>query len=597
MGEPAKSRFQLPQILPKMLPMNERKTTASRCPRVVLMTLCSVSLLWLAQPPFGLWGLGFLALIPLIHLISTPQAFQKRHYLGIWAVSAVYWLLSFQGLRHAHPAMVFPWLAFGSYLAVYQVLFVSVSRYLHHRGIGLIVIIPLVWVAQEFIRNYFLTGISALMLGHLLADVPPLIQIADLFGTYGISCVVALTNVCLWQILQASCKRTGWKPAVPAMVVTIATFAGVVGYGYYRINQPLGQPLATFALIQRSEPVDYQQTYERQVEIFQNYAKSSIELARSATQSIDAYVWPESMYSAANPLILSSPNAIVPPQTRMTVEQFQQSIRQQQLAFTERAGYVQNALRREQPNAVTTPELIVGCGVVRYGNFPEIYSGVINLNGDHSVEEWYGKTHLVMFGEYIPLAPSIPGLRSLVPPGMGLQQGDGGKLMRVGETKVAPNICIETAVERVTVNQMNQFLEQGELPDVIVTVTNDGWFDLSSVIDHHLRCAQLVSVACRRPILSSANNGPTAWIDSRGQIVQRVPTGQTGSVIATPAQDKRISLMVRIGDWPAGSTVLICLVLMLWVRRRKPLEFDAVSEPASELQPETRNSSGKSAER
>ena len=567
-----------------MLSMKEHKITGKQAPRVISLTLSSVSLLWLAQPPMRFWALGFIALVPLIQLISTRDSLTKRGYLAIWAISALYWLLSLQGLRHAHPAMVFPWLALGAYLGVYQVLFVAVGRFLHHRGVGLIIVIPLVWVAQEFIRNYFLTGISVLMLGHLLADVPILIQIADLFGTYGVSCFVAMVNLCLWQIWQAIRNRASWKQAVPLLIVTLATSAGVLGYGYYRIHQTLGKSLATFALIQRSEPVDYEQSYQRQVEMFRNYARSSVDLARVAERPIDAYVWPESMYSAANPLVIADSNATVPPQVGLTPAQFQQSIRQQQLAFTERAGYVLNALRLENPDASETPELIVGCGVVRYGEVPEIYSGVINLDGDSSVEQWYGKTHLVMFGEYIPLAPSIPGLRSLIPAGMGLQQGDGGKLMRVGDTKVSPNICIETAVERVTVNQMHQFLEQGDMPDVVVTVTNDGWFDLSSVIDHHLRCAQFVAVACRRPILSAANNGPTAWINSQGKIVQRVATGETGSVVATPVQDDRISLIVRIGDWPAATTVVICLGLMFRFRNRKRIACNREPETGSDAQ-------------
>ena len=117
---------------------------------------------------------------------------------------------------------------------------------------------------------------------------------------------------------------------------------------------------------------------------------------------------------------------------------------------------------------------------------------------------------------------------------------------------------------------MQQFHQSGKTPDVIVTVTNDGWFDSTSVIDHHLRCAQMVAIACRRPVLSAANNGPTAWIDSRGQIVERLDTGDSGAVIATPTRDERISLVVRMGDWPAAATLILAVTLGICVRRREP---------------------------
>jgi apolipoprotein N-acyltransferase len=145
---------------------------------------------------------------------------------------------------------------------------------------------------------------------------------------------------------------------------------------------------------------------------------------------------------------------------------------------------------------------------------------------------------------------------------IGLQTGPEAKRMQVGETSVSPNICIETAVERVTVNQLAWLRRRESLPEVIVTVTNDGWFDDSSVMEHHLRCAQLVAVGCRRPILSAGNNGPTAWIDSRGQVVDRLGLGSNGAVIANPQRDRRTSLYVRIGDWPARLCVLLCLAIL-----------------------------------
>lgn len=548
--------------------MNASNSNDLRRSSVIPPALLSVIGMWLAQPPLEFWWLGFVALLPLIQLIALKQRFSRRDYLIIWFVASLYWLFSLQGLRHAHPLMYGPWLALGVYLAVYQTVFVAFSRYLCHRGISLLVVVPLAWVAQEYLRNYLLTGISVLSLGHVLVNVPILVQVADLFGGYGVSALLALANLFAWQTIQV-CRRKikrsqyGWT-----LVITLTSFLAVLAYGNFRLNEPLGEPLARFALIQRNEKVEYVLNPERKIEIFQGYAASSVNAARVTPEVIDAYIWPESMYSATNPNVYLLPDAIVPTQFPGTPEDFKAGIRNQQLAFTERAGFVQSALRREQPTSTQAPELIVGCGVIEYGKRINVYSAVINIDSNHQVETWYGKTHLVMFGEYIPILPSLPGLSNLVPPGMGLEPGVGGKLMQVRNTWVAPNVCIETAVERVAINQMHRFHLDNQTPDVIATVTNDGWFDNTSVIDHHLRCAQMVAIACRRPILSAANNGPTAWIDSRGQIVERLKTGEDGFVIATPKKDERISLIVRIGDWPAAATVIICVALGLCVRRR-----------------------------
>lgn len=535
---------------------------------VTLPSLLSALCLWLTNPPMQLWWLGFVALLPLIYLISLEQRFRRRDYIIIWCASSLYWLISLQGLRHAHPLMHGPWLALGCYLAVYQTVFVGFSRFLFHRGIGLLLVVPLCWVALEYIRNYLLTGISVLMLGHALINVSILVQIADLFGSYGVTAVLTLANVFAWQTLQRCRGRVSKNDYLFTFGITLICFVAVMAYGGYRLNEPLGKPLARFALIQRNEKVEYVLDPERQVQIFQEYAAASVNAARGTSEIIDAYVWPESMYSATNPHVYLTRDAKVPGQFPGNVQEFEAGVRNQQLAFIKRAGFVQEALQREQNSSTQSPELIVGCGVVEYGERIRVFSAVVNIDANHQVETWYGKTHLVMFGEYIPLLPSIPGLKKLVPPGMGIEPGRGGVLMKVANTWVAPNVCIETAVERVAINQMCQFHADGQTPDVIATVTNDGWFENTSVIDHHLRCAQMVAIACRRPILSAANNGPTAWIDSRGKIVERLDTGENGFVIATPEKDERISLIVRIGDWPAAATVIGCIALGMCVRKR-----------------------------
>jgi apolipoprotein N-acyltransferase len=554
---------------PKMPQMNDDQPTLSDR-RIGLSATLSVALLWIAQPPWMLWPLAMVALVPWLRLATTSGSISKRGYLILWAVSTMYWLLSLQGLRHAHPVIYLCWIALAAYLAIFHVLFVAAVRKFLAQRIPLIVAAPVAWVGQECIRNYLLTGISAVMLGHSMADVPLMIQIADLFGTYGVSFVLVMVNVAAFSFLSLSRKELTLKRSllhsVPAAVVIIAT----ISYGTYRQRAIVDEGVTTFALVQRNETVEYGQQLEQEVEMFQNYAKQSVNAARESDRNIDAFVWPESMFSGGTPWMIADKGAKVPPEAQMNSAEFQRVVSENRNYFLQRARFLQDAI--SATNSQTgSPHLLVGCGVVHYKqDVRDVYSGVVSINPDGSMDDWYGKTHLVMFGEYVPIVPSIPGLSSLVPPELGLQSGPGAKRFTVGDASIAPNICIESAVERVAVNQLASLLARDAMPDLIVTVTNDGWFDDSSVIDHHLRCAQLVAVGCRRPILSAANNGPTAWIDSSGQIVDRMAKGINGTLIATPHRDQRKSLYLRIGDWPARLCVLFCgIVLAIPYLRKK----------------------------
>ncbi|GAA5510260.1 apolipoprotein N-acyltransferase [Novipirellula caenicola] len=537
----------------------------------ILLAGTGVSMLWLAQPPLGLWPLVWLCLVPLLWIVFDQTAFTRRDFGAIWLASFLYWLVSLQGIRHAHPAMYACLLALAGYLGIYLPLFVILCRRCTRWKIPLWLSAPAMWVGLECVRNYMLTGISALMLGHTLANVPVMIQIADLFGTYGVSFVIVSVNVALFRLARQFVlrKSSTAKSAndesvggtIAACVVAVACIGASFMYGQFRLGQPVTEPLSTFALIQRDEQVEYQQDIERELSIFQNYAAQSIEALEHSDRAVDVVVWPESMFTGGLPWMIVEADAAVPEQYEGPPESFVAMVGQNQNYFRSRADELVRILA-QAPSQPQSPHLVVGCGVVRYGKQPHAYSGMVHVSPAAEVSQWYGKNHLVMFGEYVPLLPSIPGLRSLIPAGLGVTPGDGPTVFTVDDTAIVPSVCIETAVERVMVNHLSRLQKNNKRGDVFVTVTNDGWFDDSSILAHHQRCAQLVAVGTRRPVLSSANNGPTAWIDSCGRVVESLPSGTHGAIIATPNRDDRTSLYVRIGDLPAKLLGLACLIVL-----------------------------------
>ena len=533
-----------------------------------LLPFYAVLYLWLSQPPLGFWPFALVALAPLLRIIDQTEPLDRRQYFLVWCAGLVYWLLTLQGLRHAHPAMYACWFALSAYLACYLPLFVLIVRRLIVHQVPLWISTPVAWVGLECVRNYVLTGISAAMLGHTMANVSAMIQIADMFGTYGVSFVLAWVNVALYLLWKTYHRQLTYSQ----VRIPLAIIGGIVGatlaYGLFRLNQSAGQPLATFALIQRDETVDYVQNENREVEIAEKYAEQTIESLKASRQPVDAIVWPESMFTGGVPWYIAEEDAKVPAAANLSSEEFHEMV-QTGRSFVLQRAFVLQRTAQLAGETEEQPHLIVGSGVVRYAERPYIYSSILHLKPKGEFGDWYAKSHLVLVGEYVPLARFVPPLYRRLPR---VDAGSQPKRFMVRETGVSPNICIETAVERVTLNQLAELRGRKQMPDVVVTVTNDGWFDDSSVLEHHLRCGQLVAVGTRRPLLSAANNGPTAWIDSCGRVVERLENGTHGSLIATPTRDDRISLYLRIGDWPARLLAIVCVVAVIdaAVRRRKP---------------------------
>ena len=217
---------------------------------------------------------------PAVKLGCCQTGSIARDYVWVWLVATIYWLVTLQGLRHAHPAMYACWVALAAYLAVYYSLFVWAARRILQRRIVpapfmLIAVAPAAWVAIECLRNYLLTGISAAMLGHTMADVPLMIQTADLWGTYGLSASIVCVNVAIvvsWQLYHHEVDR---KSTVATIGFVLMLLVGMISYGVFRLSQPLGESLATFALLQRDEEVVYEQSSDREVEMFRSYAQAN----------------------------------------------------------------------------------------------------------------------------------------------------------------------------------------------------------------------------------------------------------------------------------------------------------------------------------
>jgi apolipoprotein N-acyltransferase len=525
-------------------------------------SLTTAVMLYLTGPLFNLWFLALIALVPVVLVAVSGTAVWKRPvYLAFFA----FYLVSLQGLRHAHPLMIFPVLAMAAYLAIYPLLFVGMLRNIATRSadnVCLAVIAATLWVGGEWVRNYFATGISVLMLGHSLAGMshPTLIQIADCFGTYGISFMLVIVNVAvadllMWRFSESRGQSSRWKYSLPLALLVLLT---AHGYGVFTINVPTVPSETRFLLIGRDEQTEYQQDLQREMAIFNAYTMQTIAAVNQADTPIDVIVWPESMLSGGRPWYIAEENLAVPEDLKnsaenpnVTAAQLREMIGEMQADFVSRNQDLLGAISTSDGSKA--PSIIGGCGIVKYGERAQQFSGVIDVGPDGSVRNTYAKNHLVMFGEYIPLIKSIPILKNYVPPGLGLDAGHEPAIFEIGETKVLPNLCIETAVERIAVDQMRTIWRRDpeSLPNVIVTLTNDAWFDHTAVIEHHLRCAQMVAIGCRRPILSSANGGPTAWIDSSGRVIEKLPLDAAGEIMAQPHIDNRLSLYVRYGSLPA----------------------------------------------
>ena len=181
----------------------------------------------------------------------------------------------------------------------------------------------------------------------------------------------------------------------------------------------------------------------------------------------------------------------------------------------------------------------------------------------------YEKMHPVLFGEYVPLAGRFPWLYQLTPLPAGLTAGVAPVAVRIANYNVATNICYETALPEAVRSLVLSLERQERRPDVIVNLTNDGWFWGSSELDMHLTSAIFRAVEVRTPLVIAANTGFSASIDGSGRLLARGPRRATSALRVRVYPDGRPSFWLAWGSLPMGACVAIAAVLMLekWLRR------------------------------
>ena len=110
------------------------------------------------------------------------------------------------------------------------------------------------------------------------------------------------------------------------------------------------------------------------------------------------------------------------------------------------------------------------------------------------------------------------------------------------------NICFESSSTRLIRQQVKQLKELGEEPDILVNLSNDGWFHHSSQIDMHLATHVFRAIENRKPYLAATNGGFSVGIDGSGKVLA-IGKRKTNQVVYVDlTTDNRFSPYLFLGN-------------------------------------------------
>lgn len=414
-------------------------------------------------------------------------------------------------------------------LATFPALFCLGVARLSRRSLPLaLTVAPLLWVALEFARAHMPhIGFPWNLLGYAATRHLGIAQAAAVAGVWGVSLLVAAYNALLaWLLLERT--RRAW---LIWLVVTGAVVpAAVVGHRFV----PAVIPQRVAHLVQPNlpqHPTGPGPSVERHAADLDDLVELSV---AAAARTPGPVIWPE-----------------------VPIALFVEDRR-----FAERAAVITRATGQ--------PFLAGVIGWDREPGAPEAgwrgpYNSAALFAPDGRPVFRYDKVHLVPYGEYVPWRRWVWFAEAMVEQ---VGRFEAGREFAVGEFpggRFGVFICYEA----IFPDLVRQFTARGA--QLLVNISNDGWFGRSAAPEQHLAIARLRAVENRRWLLRATNNGYTVAVDPYGRIVARLAPDTRGVLRAPYDYRSDTTLYARFGDWLPWLCV-VCSAALLLLPRRGPAE-------------------------
>jgi apolipoprotein N-acyltransferase len=387
--------------------------------------------------------------------------------------------------------------------------------------------------AAEWLRGHVLSGFPFDLIGYALTANDEMLQLASVIGVYGLTFVAALISMTTALIWPADGR--GLVARLLPFFVAVGLIAAQIGYGNWRLgNTPVTErPDMRVRLVQPMilehrdwDVADPAHIMDRLISL----SESNGGLGGGITH----VVWPESVF----PFFLT--------QYPDSLARIARMLPQDVMLLT---------------GAPREPLLADGLPIPDNPGFNAILA--IDTNGE--IVSSYDKTHLVPFGEYLPLADfwRLFGIRQFVPGTNGWAPGDGRRLMTPPGTPAFLALVCYEAVFPGDIGEVQR-------AEFILNVTSDAWFDGSIGPAQHAHHARLRTVETGLPMLRSSNTGVTMVVDPLGRVTARLAEQEVAVLdAAVPERLASETPYVRFGDWPFLGALIAGFLLSLIALRRE----------------------------
>ena len=465
----------------------------------------------LAFAPFSFTPAVFLAFVPLLWLLDGCKTWRAAALTG-WAFGFGHFLTSYYWISEAFfvDADTFGAIAYPAVagLAAAVAIFIAVVGAVTHLipaasedempddrvavGALRVLLFAAAWTVIEWVRSWIFTGFPWNPTGAVWSETRThvglaVIQSTTLIGTYGLTLITVIAAMMPAVLIHPPRFRRAWITTAAPLVLLIVMGAG----GALRLAGAKTEFVEGVKL--RLVQAGISQKDRARPSLWESQLQDYVDLStKDRPADVTHVIWGE---------------AAVPPTFFLNAD--------------ERRRLIAAAAAPPGGLLLTGADRALNDGV----KWTEIYNSFYAITPDGTITATYDKTHLVPFGEYMPLRWLIP--YDKIAGGYGdFAAGVGLVTLNLpGLPPFTPLICYEAVFS-------GDVTPKGEKPRWLLNLTNDAWFGMSTGPYQHYATARLRAVEEGLSLVRVANTGISAVIDGYGRTTAELGLGERGVVDA-----------------------------------------------------------------
>ena len=182
----------------------------------------------------------------------------------------------------------------------------------------------------------------------------------------------------------------------------------------------------------------------------------------------------------------------------------------------------------------------------------KIFNSLFLIKDSFNSLQYHDKLKLVPFGEFIPFRKYLK-FKKFTLGGIDFSYGEQVKVLELkSNLKILPLICYEVIFPKITREKSNEY-------NLIVNITNDGWYGKSSGPYQHLALAKIRAVQEGKFLLRTANTGVSAIINYDGEVIEKIGLGRKGVIDKELVLIKKNTMYSKFGD-----SIFLLLIILLF---------------------------------